>query len=232
MDVPTATPVDEILEVSGIEKSFPGVRALQGVSISFAAGRIHAVCGENGAGKSTLMHILAGAYHADAGEIRLRGKPVQIASQHEANQLGISIVYQERSLVPSLTVGENIFRRPPTAASIRQGGLEEALFLRWRVPIRVEYPDRSSPDGQRHFTRAAADGGDCEGVVRESDGAHPGRTVCRGRRAGNQGAVCPAAAPEESGVLPSSTSPTGWRRSSRSPTSCRFSRTAHSWGPK
>jgi len=100
---------EQILEVSRIEKSFPGVKALKGVSISFDAGRIHAVCGENGAGKSTLMHILAGVYGADAGEVRLHGTPVQITSQHEANQLGISIVYQERSLVPGLTVGENIF---------------------------------------------------------------------------------------------------------------------------
>ena len=109
MEIPANSSKDQILEVSRIEKSFPGVQALKGVTISFAAGRIHAVCGENGAGKSTLMHILAGAYHADGGEMRLRGKPVQIDSQHEANRLGISIVYQERSLVPSLTVGENIF---------------------------------------------------------------------------------------------------------------------------
>jgi ABC-type sugar transport system ATPase subunit len=108
---------ERILEVENIEKSFPGVKALKGVTVSFASGTIHAVCGENGAGKSTLMHILAGAYHADAGEIRFRGKPVQISSQHDANRLGISIVYQERSLVPSLTVGENIFagRQPRTA---------------------------------------------------------------------------------------------------------------------
>jgi ribose transport system ATP-binding protein len=100
---------ERILEVANIEKSFPGVKALKGVSVSFESGTIHAICGENGAGKSTLMHILAGAYRADAGEVTFRGAPVHIGSQHEANQLGISIVYQERSLVPGLTVGENIF---------------------------------------------------------------------------------------------------------------------------
>jgi len=97
------------LAAVNIEKHFPGVQALKGVSVSFFAGEIHAVCGENGAGKSTLMHILSGVYRADKGEILLQGTPVGFHSQREANQSGISIVYQERSLVPGLTVGENIF---------------------------------------------------------------------------------------------------------------------------
>jgi ABC-type sugar transport system ATPase subunit len=98
-----------VLSVQGVEKIFPGVKALKGVSVDFRAGQIHAVCGENGAGKSTLMHVLAGAYRPDAGQILYEGQPVELASQHHANTLGIAIVYQERSLVPGLTVGENIF---------------------------------------------------------------------------------------------------------------------------
>jgi len=98
-----------VLEVRGVDKHFPGVRALKGVSVAFRSGQIHAICGENGAGKSTLMHILAGAYRADAGTVLFEGQPIELGSQHEANQRGISIVYQERSLVPGLTVGENIF---------------------------------------------------------------------------------------------------------------------------
>jgi ABC-type sugar transport system ATPase subunit len=90
------------------------------VSVDFHAGQIHAVCGENGAGKSTLMHVLAGAYRPDAGRILYEGKPVELESQHQANTLGIAIVYQERSLVPGLTVGENIFagRQPRRFAGL------------------------------------------------------------------------------------------------------------------
>ncbi|HVO19876.1 MAG TPA: sugar ABC transporter ATP-binding protein [Anaeromyxobacter sp.] len=98
-----------VLSARDIEKSFPGVKALKGVSVDFRAGQIHAVCGENGAGKSTLMHVLAGAYPADSGTILYEGKPITLHTQHQANTLGIAIVYQERSLVPGLTVGENIF---------------------------------------------------------------------------------------------------------------------------
>ena len=109
-----------VLEVRGVEKSFPGVHALKDVNVAFQAGQIHAICGENGAGKSTLMHILAGAYRADAGTILFEGQPIELNSQHEANLRGISIVYQERSLVPGLTVGENIFagRQPQRFAGI------------------------------------------------------------------------------------------------------------------
>lgn len=98
-----------VLEVSGIEKSFPGVKALKGVSLKVRKGELHAICGENGAGKSTLMHILAGVYKQDAGTIKLEGNLVKIENQKQANDLGISIVYQERSLVAGLNVAENIY---------------------------------------------------------------------------------------------------------------------------
>ncbi len=118
-----------VLEVRHIDKRFPGVHALRDVSVAFEAGRIHAVCGENGAGKSTLMHILVGAHPPDAGTVLLEGAPVELRSQHEANKRGISIVYQERSLVPALTVGENIFAgRQPR----RFGGLVD-----WKVLHRL-----------------------------------------------------------------------------------------------
>jgi ribose transport system ATP-binding protein len=92
-----------------ISKTFPGVRALQGVSLSVHAGEIHALMGENGAGKSTLMKILSGAYQADAGgEIRMNGQPVMISGPLAAKDLGISIIYQELALAPNLTVAENM----------------------------------------------------------------------------------------------------------------------------
>jgi len=98
-----------LLEAIGITKQFPGTRALDGVQIELLPGEIHAVVGENGAGKSTLMKILAGVSAADSGEIRFEGSPVSPANPREALLLGIAIVHQELSLVPTLSVAENIF---------------------------------------------------------------------------------------------------------------------------
>jgi ribose transport system ATP-binding protein len=101
----------------GISKSFPGVKALEDVSLQVRAGEVHALLGENGAGKSTLMQILAGAQPADTGEILLDGKAVHITGPQAAMDLGISIIYQEFNLVPYLTAAENIFLgREPKAA--------------------------------------------------------------------------------------------------------------------
>ena len=98
-----------ILEVKNICKDFPGVRALKGVDFDVQQGEIHALCGENGAGKSTLMHILAGVYRQTSGEVLMEDCPVDIHNQKQANEKGIAIVYQERSLVNGLNVAENIF---------------------------------------------------------------------------------------------------------------------------
>jgi ribose transport system ATP-binding protein len=98
-----------ILEMSGISKTFPGVKALTNVSLTVYPGEIHALMGENGAGKSTLMKILSGAYQADSGgEIRIDGRPVVIDGPLTARHHGISIIYQELSLAPNLTVAENM----------------------------------------------------------------------------------------------------------------------------
>jgi ribose transport system ATP-binding protein len=98
-----------VLEMRGIRKTFPGVVALDGVDLTLEAGDVHMLLGENGAGKSTLMKILSGAYRKDAGEIRLNGRPVDIASPRDARDLGIRVIYQELNLVPHLSVAENIF---------------------------------------------------------------------------------------------------------------------------
>jgi len=98
-----------ILEMSGISKTFPGVKALSDVSLTVYPGEIHALMGENGAGKSTLMKILSGAYQADSGgEIRIAGKPVAINGPLAALHHGIATIYQELSLAPNLSVAENI----------------------------------------------------------------------------------------------------------------------------
>jgi len=101
--------ISTYLAFNAITKTFPGVIALDNVSFSINAGEVHAIVGENGAGKSTLINIIAGNYHADSGFIELKGKKVRIRSYHDALARGISVVYQDRSLVPNLSVAENIF---------------------------------------------------------------------------------------------------------------------------
>src|SRR5260370_8889193 len=106
-----------LLEMKSITKTFPGVRALDGVSFGLNEGEIHALVGENGAGKSTLIKILAGVYpHPEyGGEIMLDGAARRFANIREAEQAGISVIYQELSLVKELSVADNIFlgREPP-----------------------------------------------------------------------------------------------------------------------
>lgn len=97
------------LEFDHISKAFDGVYALKDVSFSCNKGEVHALLGENGAGKSTLLKVLSGAHMADSGEIRLFGQIVNIHSPRDAMAYGIGTVYQELSIIPDLTVGENIF---------------------------------------------------------------------------------------------------------------------------
>ena len=103
-----------ILEMRGITKTFPGVKALQDVTIEVGRGQVHAICGENGAGKSTLMKVLSGAYMPDAGaEILIDGQRVDIDGPLAAKNLGVSVIYEELSLAPNLTVAENIYMGRP-----------------------------------------------------------------------------------------------------------------------
>ncbi|MFF7638864.1 ATP-binding cassette domain-containing protein [Streptomyces canus] len=110
-----------VLEMTGIVKEFPGVRALSGVDFRLFPGEIHALMGENGAGKSTLIKVLTGVYTLDAGTVTLDGKTVRIGSPLQAQHAGISTVYQEVNLCPNLSVAENIFigREPIRAGRIQ-----------------------------------------------------------------------------------------------------------------
>lgn len=100
---------DIILEICGISKEFPGVQALDNVSVSFRRGEVHALLGENGAGKSTLIKILTGAQPPTSGMIRIDGKEYNALTPQQAKQLGITAIYQEFNLFPSLDISENIF---------------------------------------------------------------------------------------------------------------------------
>ena len=109
-----------LLELTAINKQFPGVRALADVDFTLLPGEVHALLGENGAGKSTLVKIISGIYQPDSGTFRVRGAAISELSPVKAQQLGIALVHQELSLVPALSVAENIFlgNLPRTAASI------------------------------------------------------------------------------------------------------------------
>jgi ribose transport system ATP-binding protein len=98
-----------LLELRGISKEFPGVKALDDVSFSVWPGEVHMLLGENGAGKSSLMKVLCGAYRADQGAFYYQGEEVAIASAADARQLGIAVIFQEFSLVPHLDIAQNIF---------------------------------------------------------------------------------------------------------------------------
>ncbi len=100
---------DVLLQLNGICKYFPGVRALQNVNFTLRKGEIHALMGENGAGKSTLIKVLTGVYSKDGGTVLIEGKAANIKSPQDAQNVGISTVYQEIALCPNLTVAENMF---------------------------------------------------------------------------------------------------------------------------
>lgn len=106
---PAAPVVAPVLELSGVSKQFGPVRALSGVNLRLFAGEVHALMGQNGAGKSTLIKVLTGVHPADQGDMRLNGQSIRATSTLQAQQLGISTVYQEVNLCANLSVAENIF---------------------------------------------------------------------------------------------------------------------------
>lgn len=125
VDVATAEPsVSPILEVRGITKHFDGVQALRGIDIEVRPGEIHALLGENGAGKSTLIKIITGLYQQDQGEVRVAGEAVDFANVRAAHRTGVVALYQELSIVPTISVAENIMLGAGTHATLG--------FVRWK----------------------------------------------------------------------------------------------------
>jgi len=149
-----------LLVMEGIEKSFPGVKALDGVSLQLHAGEVLALVGENGAGKSTLIKVLSGAHRPDAGRLLLGGEPLVVASPADAQRAGIAVIYQEFNLVPTLTARENIFLgQERTVAGFlrrrreRRAALE--LFSRMGVEIDPEAVCRSLTVAQQQVVEIA-----------------------------------------------------------------------------
>jgi ribose transport system ATP-binding protein len=141
-----------LIEALGISKQYPGVLALDRINFGLRAGEVHIVFGENGAGKSTLISILAGVQRATAGEVRFRGAPIIVESVHHARNLGISAVFQEFSLVPQMTVEENLFLG---AELTRAGVLDKRALRRHATEIiaRLGFPLRPTQRVQ-HLSRA------------------------------------------------------------------------------
>jgi len=119
---------DALLEVINISKTFPGVKALDNVSLTLKKGTVHALCGENGAGKSTLVNILIGMYRRDSGELIFKGKKVDFTLPKQALNVGISIIEQELTPVYDMTVAENMFlgREPVKFGFINYSRLNKA----------------------------------------------------------------------------------------------------------
>ncbi len=145
MDTLGKTKTVALLEANDIVKTFPGVRALDGVRLTVRHGTVNALLGENGAGKSTLMKILAGVFPPDSGTLTLDGQIVSFRNPREAQQAGISIIFQELNLAPNLTVAENIFlgREPTTKLGLvnyRQMNQQAAELLR-RLGLAID-PER------------------------------------------------------------------------------------------
>jgi len=119
----------EILSLQNITKAYPGVTALDDVSVSFRKGEVHALLGENGAGKSTLIKIISGAEKPDSGTISIRGAEYSELSPHFARELGIEVIYQEFNLVDTLSAAENIFLGERRGRLVNQREMEQAASL-------------------------------------------------------------------------------------------------------
>ncbi|MDR2356143.1 MAG: sugar ABC transporter ATP-binding protein [Clostridiales Family XIII bacterium] len=132
-----------LLRTEGVFKQFNGVTVLEDVNLEVAYGEVHALMGENGAGKSTIIKIITGVYDRDAGEIFVDGAPVDIRNRQDARAHGISVIYQELSLIPALSVTENIF----LGQEIARGGLMARKEMREKVRALIKkYEFEIDPD--------------------------------------------------------------------------------------
>ena len=148
--------MEDILRLSKINKSFPGVKALTDVDLVIRKGEVHALVGENGAGKSTLMKIISGAYRRDSGTIWLDGKVVEVVSPKQSELMGISIIYQELNLIERISVAENVFigRYPMKNGLVQWKKMNadaQALFDEYDLPINARVLVRSLTMAQKQM---------------------------------------------------------------------------------
>ena len=128
---------EKLLEMIDIEKKFNGVSVLKKVSIDVVPGEVHALMGENGAGKSTLIKILTGVYPKDGGKIIFNGKECEVNSRQDAAKLGIGVIYQELSLIPTLSVMQNVM----LGKEKKQFGLLKTKEMKKQVKELIDYYD-------------------------------------------------------------------------------------------
>jgi ribose transport system ATP-binding protein len=158
-----------MLELRIICKSFPGAKALDNVSVTFAPGEVHALVGENGAGKSTLLKIITGLYQPDSGELYFDGKPLHFRSYRDSLRAGIDIVHQEIQVVPESTVAESIMIN--RMASFGRGGIIAWNRLYDAARAYMDMVDLKIPPGPRQIpggrTKAPDSNRACAGRQRE-----------------------------------------------------------------
>ena len=152
--------MDSVLSVSGLTKSFPGVRALRSVDFSLRPGEVHALVGENGAGKSTLIKVMTGVYQPDDGEIRYQDKAIRFGTPLEAQEAGISTIYQEINLVPLMSVARNLFlnREPRRYGIIDSRAMKREarqILRQYGVDVDVTRPLRSLGLGAQQMVAIA-----------------------------------------------------------------------------
>lgn len=219
-------PEPPLLTMSGITKSFPGVRALDGVDLEVLAGEVHCLLGQNGAGKSTLIKVLAGAHQPDDGTITWRGERTVLKSPIAAMRLGIATIYQELDLVEGLSVAENIYlgHEPTTAGFVVRG--REARTTTAALLKRLGHGEIGpgtlvgdlSAAQQQIVSMARALSHDVRLIVMDEPSA-----ALDPDEVDNLFRIVDSSPPTAS---PSSTSRTAWRRSAGSATASPSSRTA------
>ncbi|MCY2954844.1 MAG: ATP-binding cassette domain-containing protein [Planctomycetota bacterium] len=170
---------ETILEMEGIRKAFGSIRALNGVDFEVRAGEVHALIGENGAGKSALMNVLAGRFDDYEGRVVIGGREVRLTNPRRALKLGVAVIYQELSVLPNLSVGENIMLGQEPA-----GRFPGAQGQAWTGGIECSEPDAAR--GVRGGVVRSARGGDTGACGAGGIGADRNRAGDPGRGAGGR----------------------------------------------